>query len=283
MRLSRYAAPALASLLAVASLLAAAAREVRASGNDLTGQPAPEIRLTAGLNGATATTTLASLRGKVVCLKFWLTHCPICRGTLPKFQEIHDRYGKSGVYCLGVVIDKPEGVAPYLQEAGWTFPVGCDPDQASSSKYGVKHFPGDYVIGVDGVVRASDQGWPREIIEEELRKYRVLELGTVPDALRGVRDAVENNDYGAALRQGEAAAKAQGAASDVKAALTRLLEIATRRQDNRLTRAEATARAGKTDEARADLVRIVKDFRDTSLEARAKERLTALSALSDGK
>src|SRR5439155_2467277 len=163
-------------VLAALALLAAAVPAARAGGDDLTGQPAPEIRLTAGLNGATASTTLASLRGKVVCLKFWLTHCPICRGTLPKFQELNDLYGRSGVVCLGVVIDKPEGVAPYLREAGWTFEVGCDPDQASSLKYGVRHFPGDYVIGIDGVVRASND-FPRDVILEELRKYRVAELG----------------------------------------------------------------------------------------------------------
>ena len=270
------------SIFATLSLVAIAVPAALAGGDDLTGQPAPEIRLTAGLNGATASTTLASLRGKVVCLKFWLTHCPICRGTLPKFQELNDLYGRSGVVCLGVVIDKPEGVAPYLREAGWTFEVGCDPDQASSSKYGVRHFPGDYVIGIDGVVRASND-FPRDVILEELRKYRVAELGPVPASLEPLRDAVEDNDYGEALRKGEAAAKAKEATPEVKAAVARLLEIARLREDNRLARAEVTARAGRVAEARAQIEAVAKDFRATSLEARARERLQGLPPLPVGK
>jgi peroxiredoxin len=262
-----------AAALAAAILVPALAAD--ASGRNLDGQQAPEIRLTAGLNGASAATTLASLRGKVVCLKFWLTNCPICRGTLPEFQSLHDQYGKSGVYCLGVVIDSPEGVSPYLQQARWTFPVGCDPNQASSSKYGVSHFPGDYVIGPDGVVRSSS-GFPRQVIDEELRKARALEWGNVPPSLAAAREAVEDGDYGEALRKAEPLAAAAGAAADVKAAVARLVEIAKQRQDNRFARADAFVQAGNVAAAKQVLERVVSDFKGTSLEARAKERLAAL-------
>ena len=264
-------------LLAAAALLAALAAAVPASaaGMNFDGRPAPEIRLMGGLNGATAGTTLASLRGRVVCLKFWLTHCPICRGTLPEFQRINDRYGKSGVTCLGVVVDRPEGVAPYLREAGWTFPVGCDPEGVSSNVYGVHHFPGDYVIGIDGVVRASG-GFPDAVIAEELRKYRVAEWGEVPDALRAARDAVEDGDYGEALRQAEAVAKPADAPAAVKAAVQRLLEIARRKQDNRFARADALVAAGNVGPARGELQKVIADFRGTSLEERAKQRLDSL-------
>ena len=60
--------------------------------------------------------------------------------------------------------------------------MGCDPDGRNASRFGVGHYPGDYVIGIDGVVRASN-GFPREVIEEELRKLRVAELGPVPDVI----------------------------------------------------------------------------------------------------
>ena len=265
------------ALLPAAAALAVAAAAVPASaaGTNLDGRPAPEIRLAAGFNGATASTTLTSLRGKVVCLKFWLTHCPICRGTLPVFQRLHERYGKSGVYCLAVVIDRPEGVAPYLREAGWTFPVGCDPAGTYSNQYGVHHFPGDYIIGVDGIVRSSDN-FSESVIAEELRKFRVAEWGEVPEALRAARDAVEDGDYGEALRQGEATAKPADAPEAVKAAVARLVEIARRRQDNRFARADAFVAAGNPAAARDVLQKVVSDFRATSLEERAKQRLGAV-------
>jgi peroxiredoxin len=266
------------ALLAAASLVVAAAAAVpaSASGMNLDGRPAPEIRLMGGLNGASAATTLASLRGRVVCLKFWLTRCPVCRGTLPEFQRIHDRYGKSGVTCLSVVLDRPEGVAPYLREAGWTFPVGCDPDgSGSSSLYGVQHFPGDYVIGVDGIVRAST-GYPENVIAEELRKFRVMEWGDVPEALRAARDAIEDGDYGEGLRQAEAAAKAPDASAAVRTAVAKLVEIARRRQDNRFARVDSLVAAGNAPAARAELQKIVADFRGTSLEERAQKKLESV-------
>lgn len=261
--------------LAPLALLLAAAAPAHAGGANLDGQPAPELRLTDGLNGASASTTLASLRGRVVLLKFWLTHCPICRGTLPDYQRLHDRYGRSGVTCLSVVIDGADGVAPYLKEAGWSFPVGCDPDGSNASRFGVGRYPGDYVIGADGIVRASN-GFPQEVIDDELRKVRVGELGAWPESLRAVRDLVEAGDYGAALRKAEPAAAAADAAADVKAAVARLQTIATSRQDNRFARVDALTKAGNTTYALAEARRIRDDFKGTSLEARAQAKVDAL-------
>ena len=266
------------AVIAVVALLAPgpALRTAHAGGTVLDGQAAPELTLSDGLNGASAATNFASLRGKVVCLKFWLTGCPVCRNTLPEFQRIQDRYGRSGVVCLGVVIDSADGVRPYLREAGWSFAVGCDPDGRNASRYGVHRYPADYVIGADGVVRASN-GFPKDVIESELRKVRAAELGTVPAGLESVREAVEDGDYGEALRRGEAAAAAPGASSDVKQFLVKLTGIARTRLDNRLARVDALKAAGKLVEAKADAERIVADFKGTSLEAHARARFEALS------
>ena len=262
----------------VAALPFVAPAPALAGGNVLDGQPAPEIRLSEGLNGATAGTTLASLRGKVVLLKFWLTGCPVCRASMPDFQALHDRFGRSGVVCLSVVIDNAAGVSPYVRQQGFTFPVGCDPDGGSSDRYGVHHFPGNYVIGVDGVVRASN-GFPRNVIEEELRKYRVAELGPVPPAMNAARDLVEDGDYGGALRAAEALLKGDGVGADVKAAVAKLAGLAQGRQDLRFARADGFLRAGARDKGIAEYTRIVEDFKETSLEARARERLASVTGV----
>lgn len=270
MRRTQRVALSVGVALGLASSAAHAGR-----GSDFTGQPAPELSLTDGVNGASAATTIASLRGKVVCLKFWLTGCPVCRATLPEFQGLMDRYGRSGVVCLGVVRDTAAGVTPYLREAGWTFQVGCDPNGANTSRYGVSGYPADYVIGADGVVRASN-GFRRDVIDDELRKLRVIELGAVPAGAEAVRDAVEENDYGKALLHAETIAKAAGASADVRAFAERVAGIARQRQDNRFAKADALKAAGRVVDARAELERVVADFRGTSLEARAKQRLDAL-------
>ena len=95
--------------------------------------------------------------------------------------------------------------------------------------------------------------------------------------MKPVRDLVENGDYGAALRQGETLAKAEGAAADVKAAVTRLTELARTRQDNRFLRVDAIARASGNAAALIEAQRIADDFKGTALEARAKEKVAALS------
>lgn len=266
----------LAALVAVLPFLAPSAAQ--AGGNVLDGQPAPEIRLVDGMNGVTAGTTLASLRGKVVLLKFWLTGCPHCRASMPEFQGLHDRFGRSGVVCLSVVLDSVAGVSPYVRSQGFTFPVGCDPQGVSSDRYGVRNFPGNYVIGVDGIVRASN-GFPRTVIEEELRKVRVAELGPVPPALNAARDLVEDGDYGGALRAAEALLKVEGVGSDVKAAVARIATLAQGRQDLRFARAEGFLRAGARAKGLAEYARIVEDFKGTTLEARAQERLANAQGL----
>jgi peroxiredoxin len=268
----------LRTALLAALVVSAASLPASAAGKNLDGRVPPEIRLTGGLNGITASTTLASLKGKVVCLKFWLTACPICRGTLPAFQAVQDQYGRSGVVTLGLVIDTPEGVTPYVRQQGFTFGVGCDPSANSTKGYGIDRYPADYVIGIDGVVRASNRGWPADVIEDELRRYRVAEWGTVPDALRGARDAVADGDYGAALRLAETAAKAPGADEAVRTATTRLAALAQQKLENRFARADASAAAGAVREARLQLQKALADFTGTSLEAKAKERLAAFDA-----
>ena len=270
-------------------------RAADAGGNDLTGRPAPEIRLTDGLNGATAATTLASLRGKVVCLKFWLTHCPVCRGTLPEFQSIHETYGPNGsgggrgVVCLGVVIDTAGGVGPYLREAGWTFPVGCDPDQGSSSRYGVRGFPGDYLIGFDGVVAASN-GFPRYLVEREIERARpsvdepkknVEELGDVPAVLSAAKDAAAKNDYGAVLRLVEAHRDATKEPANVVAAAERIRELCKARWSRRVEKIRARWDGGDQRGAYADAVRFSDDFKDTTFHAPTVKWTKSLADLLD--
>jgi thiol-disulfide isomerase/thioredoxin len=276
--------PRIARAVLVLALLAVpllAPRAASADGRNLDGHPAPEMTFTDGLNGASASTSLAALRGRVVCVKFWLPFCPLCRATLPAFQALHDRYGRSGVVLLGVVISDAPTIAPYLREKGYTFPVACDPARANATIYGVTRYPADYVIGIDGRVKASN-GLPVEAIEEELRKQRVAEWGDVPEALGRAREAVEDGDYGEALRIAEPLGQAADAAPPVKDAVRRLVEIATRRQDNRFARADAAVLRGAWAEAQTELERTLQSFRGTSLEVRAKSRLDAFLASRKG-
>lgn len=254
---------------AVVVLTAFFAQPLSAQGNDLTGRLAPDMRFASGMNGVTSDTTLSSFRGKVVWVKFILRDCPRCRATLPRAQQLHDRWGGSGLVVLTVVRRiGPEGMRPFMDKHGYDFRMGTDASGSLAAPYGIRSMPTDYVIGVDGRVKASN-GAPEPVLLTELGRYRLARLKAVPEALSTVRDAVWRWDYGAALRTTEAALA--DADAELTAFAARLLAQAREELDARVELATKRAKQGKWDVARSIHDRVVENFRDTSLAPVANE------------
>ena len=232
-----------------------------AAGRNLTGSPAPEIYVPQGLFGLQSGTTLASLRGHVVVLKFFFTGCPTCRASLPEFESLYRRYASRGVQFIALAYDSASNVSYYWPRNGLTVPVAVDESGVTPGRYGISTYPTNYVIGADGVVVAYDdlRDW---VIERALtsagssapapapaavglpltaREKNLKEIGDVPLALAGVRDAAAENDYGAVLRIAEKVLAAPGQSADVVAAAKRVEAIAKQRYENRLARIESPA------------------------------------------
>jgi peroxiredoxin len=242
------------------------ATPVQADGFDLDGRMAPDLVFSTGSNGVTPGMRLSSLRGKVVWLKFMLRDCPLCRASLPKAQELHERWGGSGLVVLAVVHQYgPDEMRAFLQQNGYTFLVGTDPDGELARRYGVRHRPTDYVIGVDGRIKASN-GAPEDVIRHELGNYRLARLGEVPAGLAPVRDAVWRWSYGEALRLLAAADESEAR----REAEQRVLALAGEELDGRLAWGRALAAAHRVAEARALYDRLLQMFQGTALEARVK-------------
>jgi len=254
---------AIALLLPLAHLAPAAGE-----GLNLDGRLAPELTFTTGMNGIAPGTSLSSFRGKVVWLKFILRDCPRCRATLPHAQELHERWGGSGLVVLAVVHQYgPDEMAAFLSQNGYTFPVGTDRDGSLAARYGVQHRPADYVIGIDGRIVASNAA-PDTVLRTELGRYRLARLGAVPAEMNAVRDAVWNWDYGTALRTTEAAVAAGPDVTPEVRALDERVRVQAREElEARL--ALAGRYEGRRDLAGAQAIydRVVEHFRGTSLEA----------------
>ena len=245
-----------------------------AEGAGLTGLLAPELTFPTGLNGIARGQTLSAFRGKVVWLKFWLRDCPRCRKTLPLAQELHELYGKSGLVVLTVVHQfAPDQVRPFLEKEGYTFPVACDPTGALAQAYQVNHRPTDYVIGVDGRVKVSNGG-PEDMLHDELARYRLAELGTVPAGLEVARDEVRAWRYGPALKQAAAAAAATEAPAEVRDFAARLEGLATRKLDEDVARANVLLRRKRPEEARSLFEALAAGHAGTPLAAKAEAALT---------
>jgi thiol-disulfide isomerase/thioredoxin len=53
---------------------------------------------------------LSSYRGKVVLLDFGATWCTPCRGEIPHFVDLQDKYRDQGLQVIGIPMD--DGVKP---------------------------------------------------------------------------------------------------------------------------------------------------------------------------
>lgn len=236
-------------LLAALLLIGAGGRTAAAEGANLDGLMAPEMTFPAGLNGVAAGTTLSSMRGRVVWVKFWLRDCPHCRKTLPAAQEMHELYGGSGLVVLTVVHQHgPDQVQPFLKQQGYTFPVASDPTGALAQLYQVGRRPADYVVDHKGRVRVSNSA-AEDVILTLLAEQRVAELGRVPAGMEGVKQSVQAWDYGAALRQASAAAGAADASVEVRDLAARVEALAARRLPADIERARVLWRRNRLDEA----------------------------------
>ncbi len=124
---------------------------------------------------------LASFRGKVVFLNFWLSSCKPCEEEMPGMERLRRTLAARGVEMVTVTADESwDDVGRLL---GRVFPGGKhgmvvvkDPEKKVATTYGTKLFPETYLIDRQGNLRfyfdnARDWGTPaaRECVESLLQ------------------------------------------------------------------------------------------------------------------
>jgi thiol-disulfide isomerase/thioredoxin len=123
--------------------------------SSLKGLIAPNFRL---FSLAKKSMKLSDHRGKVVVLDFWETSCAPCIASIPKLQQLQERYGNKLV-VIGVLLDpdatvRAQGIL-YRQKAHYLNVVGTKAEEAS---YRIRGFPRYVVIGKDGKVLLDKEG-----------------------------------------------------------------------------------------------------------------------------
>ena len=99
-------------------------------GRDLLGQPAPEFQGLKWLSGQSY--SMASLRGHVVLIRFWLAGCPLCVDSADTLNDIYKQYSKHGLVVLGIHHPKSKDTrnADVVRQAAavlkFDFPVAMD-------------------------------------------------------------------------------------------------------------------------------------------------------------
>ncbi|WP_310571026.1 redoxin family protein [Gemmatimonas sp.] len=130
------------------------------------GRPAPAWKNASWLN-APAPVSLASLKGRVVLLNFWVFTCYNCTNTLPSLRTLDAQYRDRGLSIIG--IHTPEfppyagehdknNVAKALTKYAITYPIAQDNDRASWDLYRIQYWPSFVLIDKQGRVRYEGYG-----------------------------------------------------------------------------------------------------------------------------
>lgn len=123
--------------------------------------------------------TLSDYQGKTIFLNFWATWCPPCRAEMPDIQKIYDSYKENeddSLVVLGVASPgqgretTKEGVADFLEENGYTYPVLMDESGQLFTSYGVYSLPTTFMIDKDGNVFGYISGQLDEEIMRDIIK-----------------------------------------------------------------------------------------------------------------
>ena len=106
-----------------------------------------------GLDGKTY--TLDGLKGKVVLLNFWATWCPPCRKEMPDMEKLSRKLADKGLVVLAVSDEPRETVAPFIEKAGYTFPILLDPDRKVNDAFDVTGIPKTFIFDREGRIAAQ--------------------------------------------------------------------------------------------------------------------------------
>lgn len=122
---------------------------------EMHGQKAPSLALTEWQN--TKPLTLNDLKGKVVVLDFWATHCAECLASVPKLNSLAAKYADQGVVFIGVCLaDGGERMAAMVKRHKMSYPIALDKTGRTSKAFMADSYPDYYVIDRKGNLRWGD-------------------------------------------------------------------------------------------------------------------------------
>jgi len=104
---------------------------------------------------------LSKLRGKVVLVDFWGTHCGPCVAELPRVKTAYEKFHDQGFEVIGISCDTDKKeLEDYVQQHGIPWPQYFDGHQQSDNKFtvafGIDGIPHMFILDTNGCLRFDD-------------------------------------------------------------------------------------------------------------------------------
>ncbi|HRI07859.1 MAG TPA: TlpA disulfide reductase family protein [Nannocystaceae bacterium] len=94
-----------------------------------------------------------TLHGQVVVMKFFAKWCEPCQRTLPEFEQLHRKHGRSTAF-FGISEDERSPDAQAQVDAyGLTFPIVVDHEGVLAARFRVREMPMTFILDRQGFVR----------------------------------------------------------------------------------------------------------------------------------
>lgn len=123
---------------------------------DKTSRPAPPFDL--GLYTSNASAKLEDYRGKVILLTFWFPGCGPCRGEMPHFEHVLNKFDKKDLAFLGINVspEQDDYVLPFLRGTKFSFTPLRGNGKWAKEVYHVRGEPTNFLIDREGRIVYSD-------------------------------------------------------------------------------------------------------------------------------
>jgi peroxiredoxin len=104
---------------------------------------------TEDINGNTI--KLSDLKGKIVVINFWFSHCQPCVAEMPELNKLVEKYKSKDIVFISITFDDKEKVEKFLSNTKFNYTpiVGA---MTIIQKYNVNSFPSNLIIDKKGEI-----------------------------------------------------------------------------------------------------------------------------------
>ncbi len=106
------------------------------------------------------------IRAGPLLLAFFALDCQTCEISYIHWDRIHVQYAQAGCELWAISLDSREEVRSFVERSGVEFPVLLDDGLTQVRRYGSSATPAVFLVGQDGRIEASHEGFERSALNE---------------------------------------------------------------------------------------------------------------------